>query len=837
MNQTFAAHSFGQWLRRLRAQHDLTQEALAEQAYCSVQTIRFFETGKRRPSLEMAERLAEVLAVPTAQQGEFLRLARQPLEKVESAAEEEAPILEAPAPQPAPVHKPALPHSTTPLIGREGECNILIRLLQQEKHRLVTLVGAGGMGKTRLALEAATALAPHFSDGAAFVVLTPLQTASQLPEAVAEVLEIPLKGGRDAGEQVLTWLATRHLLLVLDNFEHLLEESSAGASPLRESSTYASAITWLKALLGRAPKVQVLITSRERLRVSGERIFELGGLSLPTATLAPEAAEAVKLFVERAQHVTGDFGLDERNKATIARICQLVDGMPLGIELAAAWVRVLTCDEIAEEMTRSLDFLVRADRDVSPRHHSMRAVFDSSWRLLAPEEQRVAARLSVLRGNFDRAAAQAIAEAYLPQLAALVDKSFVRVSSAEGGGAQRYDIHELLRQYLFDQLQASGEEMATKRRHAEFFTALVERIDPDFHTEHVGAWRRQLAIEQNNLRTALAWSLGEGQEPRLGLRLAAALGSYWETSCTWKEGRQWLQSALAQTTELHAVRGRALVKLGELHHLLEESILAEQHLQEGLALWQTLADRLSIAYTYLQLGKVYATRAEHEQAKALLSESLALYRQLGHRWGIATLLNQLGSMEIHLGNYEQANQLLDEAWPLVQRMEQRPTIGVAANLLGRALLGKGQVERAITLFQRALQIFQQEDAQAGIAWSLINLALTYLQIGEVTTAQRYFQDCFRVYRKLESKGGMMATLEGLAAVAALEGHATKAVQLLAVAAQWRQESGQALTEHELATQQQTRQLTEAALAPAVWQTTWNSVQHWSVQQVAKVALG
>ena len=201
------------------------------------------------------------------------------------------------------------------------------------------------------------------------------------------------------------------------------------------------------------------------------------------------------------------------------------------------------------------------------------------------------------------------------------------------------------------------------------------------------------------------------------------------------------------------------------------------------------------------------------------------------------MLNQLGSMEIHLGNYEQANQLLDEAWPLVQRMEQRPTIGVAANLLGRALLGKGQVERAITLFQRALQIFQQEDAQAGIAWSLINLALTYLQIDEVTTAQRYFQDCFRVYRKLESKGGMMATLEGLAAVAAREGHATKAVQLLAVAAQWRQESGQALTEHELATQQQTRQLTEAALAPTVWQTTWNSVQHWSVQQVAKVALG
>lgn len=830
------SHSFGQWVRRLRTQQDLTQEALAELAYCSVQTIRFFETGKRRPSLEMAERLAEVLGVPTAQQEEFLRLARQPLEKQEVAPEKKDEAATTLPVQPA--LQATLPQAATTLVGREGERNILIRLLQHDNHRLVTLVGAGGMGKTRLALEAATALAPHFADGAAFVNLTPIQSAPQLPEAVADVLAINLKGGRDPGEQVLVWLAPRHLLLVLDNFEHLLEDKVG--PPVRTGGFDTdNAITWIKALLQRAPKLQILITSRERLRISGERIFELGGLSLPSHTVAPEAAEAVKLFVERAQHVTGDFALDEQNKAAVVRICQLADGMPLGIELAAAWVRALTCDEIAEEMARSLDFLVRADRDIAPRHHNMRAVFDSSWRLLVPAEQQVAARLAVLRGSFDRAAAQAVAGATLPQLAALVDKSFVRVGGAEAvsvGGRQRYDIHELLRQYLLDKLQASGEEAVVKRRHAEFFTALVERLDPDFHADHVGHWRRQLAMEQSNLRVALAWSVGEGHDPRLGLRLTAALGSFWETSCGWKEGRQWLQSALATTHETNAVCGRALVKLGELHHLLEESTLAEQRLREGLALWQTLDDRPSIAYTFFQLGKVVSTRGDYEQAKTLLTESLILYRQLGHRWGIASLLNQLGSIEIHLGNYEHASQLLDEAWPLVQTMEQRPTIGVAANLLGRAMLGQGEVVRAITLFERALQIFQQEDAQAGVAWSFINLALTYLQIEDLTMAKQYFQDCFRVYRKLESKGGMMATLEGLAAIAAIQGDATKAVQLLAVAAQWRKESGQALTDHELATQQRTRQLTKAALDPAVWQSAWNSVKHWSVPQVAKVAL-
>lgn len=819
-HSTHPAPTFGHWLKRLRAQQDLTQEALAELAYCSVQTIRFFETGKRRPSLEMAERLAQVLAVPAAQQAEFMRLARQAIEKQEPAAEIEpdVEVVEQPAP------KPVLPHATTALVGREGECNVLLRLLRDDQQRLVTLVGAGGMGKTRLALETATALATQFADGTAFVALAPLQSAIQLPEAVADVLGIALKGGADPGEQVLAWLATRHLLLVLDNFEHLLEDNTA--------------IGWIKALLLRAPKLQVLITSRERLRVSGERIFELGGLSLPSPIVAPEDAEAVKLFVERAQHVAGDFTLDAGNKATIARICHLVNGMPLGIELAAAWVRVLTCEEIAEEMARSLDFLVRADRDVAPRHHSMRAVFDSSWRLLAPDEQQVAARLAVLRGNFERAAAQAIAGARLPQLAALVDKSFVSVGLQEGGASapQRYSIHELLRQYLFDKLQAAGEELSIKRRHAEFFTVLAERIDPDFHAVRAPGWRQQLASEQSNLRAALGWTLSEGHAPALGLRLAAALASFWEATSAWKEGQQWLQSALAQTHDADAVRARALVKLGELHHLLEEQRLADHTMQEGLALWQTLAVPLGIAYTLFQLGKVSATRGDTNQAQQLLQESLTHYRQLGQRWGMASVLTQLGNLAIHRGDYEEASQYLDEAWPMMQAMDQRPSLGVAANTLGRALLGQGEIERAVALFQRALQIFQQQDAQTGVAWSLINLALAHLQQAEWTAAKRDFQECFRVYQRLEIKGGMMAALEGLAAIAAGTGNAIQAVQLLAIAARWRQESGQSLTEHELAIQQRTRQLTAAALDPASWQNAWNSVQHWSTHQVAQMAL-
>ncbi len=824
---------FGHWLKRRRAQQDLTQEALAELAYCSVQTIRFFESGKRRPSIEMAERLAEVLAIPPDEISTFVQLARRPISKDEGREAEDREESSSSSGAPHSTNEtaptvaatplaPRLPHVTTALIGREGECNVLRQMLVNEHHRLVTLVGAGGMGKTRLALAAAEVLAPSFADGAAFVVLTPLQTSAQLSVAVGDALQIDLKGSSDATTQLYRWLAPRQLLLVLDNFEHLLESNAMPA------------IDWVKALLQAAPNVQLLITSRERLRVRDERIFELNSLTLPGPTVAAEEAEAVLLFLERAQQVSSDFGLNEQNRAAIGRICQLVNGMPLGIELAAAWVRVLSCEEIADEMARSLDFLVRANRDTNPRHHSMRAVFDSSWRLLSASEQQVAARLSVLRGHFSRAAAQTIAATTLPHLATLIDKSMLRVATPAGStttAGVRYEMHELLRQYLFEKLCEMDESVTIQRRHAAYFTELAEQIDPYLYTHSSPNWRAQMQVEQNNFYAALTWTIAEGHDYALGLRLVGYLGRFWEAGSRWKEGRQWLQRALQQSRDADGPKARALVKLGELHHLLEEQTAADQRLREGLAIWQTLQDQPNLAYTLFQLGKATTTRGDYAQAKNLLQESLALYRRIGDSWGIASVLNQLAGMASHLGDYSGAEAYLEEAAPLMENMPQRPTIGVASNLLGRTLLGQGETERAIVLFERALRIFREEDAPNGIAWSLINLALTYLQRQEWTTARHYFQECFAIYHQLESKGGMMATLEGLAAIAAQEGDAIRAVQLMAVANRWQQESGQQLTELELAMQAETRQVTEAALDPAAWQRAWQSATHWSVSQV------
>ncbi|MEZ4614605.1 MAG: tetratricopeptide repeat protein [Caldilineaceae bacterium] len=487
---------------------------------------------------------------------------------------------------------------------------------------------------------------------------------------------------------------------------------------------------------------------------------------------------------------------------------------------------------------RSVDFLVRVDRDIAPRHHSMRAVFDSSWRMLAPDEQQVAARLAVLRGHFSRAAAQAVAAQRCHSWPrSLTNRCCISphtlVFNPSSVPATKYTSCSA-------NISLSNFARWVNRRRVSsamrYFTDLAEQVDPYLYTHKSPNWRPQMQLELNNFYAALTWTLEEGGDATLGLRLAGLLGRLWEANSTWKEGRQWLQRALAQSSDTGALRARALVKLGELHHLLEEPPLADQRLREGLAIWQQLQDTPNVAYTLFQLGKASATRGDHTQAKTLLQKSLGLYRQIDDRWGVASLLNQLAATASHLGDYSGAEAYLEEAWPLMQDMHQRPTIGVASNLLGRALLGQGEYNRAIALFERALQIFDEEDAPSGTAWSLINLALTYLQMEQWAQARAYFCDCFAMYCKLESKGGMMAALEGLAAIAAHEGQIEQAIQMQAVAARWQRESGQQLTELELAIQARTRQFTQAKHDQTAWQQIWEGAQHWSLRQVTHLVV-
>ena len=797
---------FGSWLKRLRAHHDLTQEGLAELVYCSVQTIRFFESGKRRPSIEMAERLADVLHVAGDQREHFIRTAR-------GIAEPSPLPAAAPASAPPAAPLPQLPAPPTALIGRQAERAVLRQLLG-ETHRLVTIVGPGGVGKTRLALQVAHEMAERFAQGALFVPLAAVTHAADIPVAVAQALGVTPPGAGDPAEQLLALLAGRSLLLLLDNIEQLLGPDQGDET----TALLAQALEYTET-------VSLLVTSRERLHVQGEHVFELTGLATPAPNMASDLLEsdAVLLFLERARQVAGHVALTPANRPAIVQICALLDGVPLGIELAAAWARALTVEEIAAELASGIDFLTAQGRHAMGRHGSLRAVFDHSWTLLTAHERTVLARLALFRGGFDRAAAQAVAGAGLLMLATFIDKSLVQKASdgvAESGSSPRYDIHEMLRQYLAEKLPEVCDETAQRQQYAQYYVTWVEELAPRLYEPDAQTWLRRLEVDEGNLRAVLAWSLSEGHAPALGLQLAGALGRFWYLTGRWKEGRTWLQQAHGKPAGDEPQRARALVALGELYYLLGEQKPARVCLEEGVERWRALGDAASIAWALFQLGNLLLMDSENEKAKASFLESVATYRALDNEWGVATVLNQLGAAAITQGDYRQAVEWLNESLPLIRSLQRPGGIATSLNLLGRALLGEGETARALAHFEEALSLLTQRQSKAGVAWSLINLGLAYIQADQPVEAGDYFRRALAIYQELGSISGLIAALEGLAAADMAKGAAERAVMLLSGAERLRKETGHALTRYEEEMSQRTRALSEAALDVDTWAEAW-----------------
>lgn len=513
--------TFGRWIKRQRSGLDLTQEALADRVGCAAQTIRTIESGRRRPSREMADRLAQVLGIKSDDYAAFLRMARGVAEGDTSLVETAA----APTPAVAPAERRStLPHPPNTFIGREHECADLLRYFADPSCRLLTLVGTGGIGKSRLALEAASTLGERFSDGVVWVGLATVPAADRVAAAIAEALGQSL-GVNAAPSHLLDDLRDKNVLLILDSIEHLLDATALVSTILQE-----------------APLVSMLVTSRERLRIQGEWVMELDGLMLPRDG-APniEHAPAMQLFLERARQMQRDFAITPLNKAAIARICALLQGMPLGIELAAAWVRTLSCDEIANEIATNLDFLALADRDAPPRHRSLRAVFEHSWRLLTDRERYVLARLAVFQGSCRREAARDVAGGSLPLLAALVDKSLVR-RILDGMGAPRYDLHELVRTYAGAKLAEDKVAYSeTRNLHRDFYAQLLHLLTSPTPGTMVPTSNQH---DYDNIRSAWDWVVEQRDITRL-LEMSGKISQLYEDNGWYADGARLFGDAIA----------------------------------------------------------------------------------------------------------------------------------------------------------------------------------------------------------------------------------------------------------------------------------------------------
>ena len=689
----------------------------------------------------------------------------------------------------APVTTPRprpLPPQPTPLVGRAREVAEITELLADPQLRLVTLVGPGGVGKTRLSLACAAQVAEQFADGVAFAPLAPVHDVATVYPALATALALTFAGTSELAAQVHHFLHNKTLLLVLDNLEHLLDE-----------------VDFVVTLLVEAPQVKLLVTSRERLNLQEEAVYTVGGLPLLTeASDASADSAALQLFLQAARRTRSQFQPSADDLPAIAQICRLVDGIPLGIELAAAWVHLLSCQEIVAEIGRNLDFLATPARNVPERHRTLRAVFDHSWQLLTPGEQRILRQLSVFQGSFTRDLAVAVTDATLPVLGALVNKSLLRRN--EDG---RYELHEQVRQYAYRKLHDADEAVTTRDRHLTALLALVR-------TAESGAKRTAWApveLEMTNLRAALEWSLTIADEatPALiarqidGTRLATTLTRYWRHQGYLREGVNWLTKGLAMLTTalqsaeptsasyqpLRALQARTLFDAGDLAYSIDHSVNATALLRESLALYRTLDDAPTLGRLLNRLAEVVLDQGDAAQAEAWLTESLALARTLNDRWLMARALSILADLVTERGELVLGISYAEEGLALARQLTDRGVTLYLLNILGQMMIAKGNAEQAVQYLEEVLTL-RERDATAspeGRAWTLRNLGQARQLAGDLTGAAVCYRESLLLRQQLDQLVGMAWAMEGLVTVAVATGDYPRAACLAGAAAHIRQE--------------------------------------------------
>lgn len=610
-----------------------------------------------------------------------------------------------------------LPLPLTSLIGREVECTEIAIALRTA--RLVTLTGSGGVGKTRLALAVAEANAEQWAQGVWWSDLSALIQGTQIPSALASVLGIHEQGNRELIQTLVGFLQDRELLLIFDNCEHLLADcAELGALLLRE-----------------CPKLQILATSRQPLGLCGETAWRVPSLSAPSAwdkftvdcTEQLYASEAARLFIERAQSANRHFRLTPKNAVSIARLCALLDGIPLALELAAVWVRSLSVAHIVHHLSQNITLLENRDRTVPTRHQTMQALIAWSENLLAPKERMLLARLSVFSGGWTLEAAEMICsdeqietDALLPLLSRLVEQSLVEVEVHEGEG--RYRFLETVRQYALGKLEAGNEIEALQLRHSQYFYHLAQSLCPRLGTMESAVLLMQLESEQDNFRIALTNANGTDT----AIRLATLLHHFFLMRGGYREGTAALETALKQDGVAPLVRAEALFAQGHLLAKLSEHERGLQVLEEALSLFRIEGKTLREAETLLRLGAGHLACDNNEEARALLAKSLVLSRREGGQVEESRALMLLGILAKNEGASEQAITLLSGAVRVFEEQGLWEDAGIALHNWGNAHKEQGNMEEAKTLYLRSLTVHRQLGKRTWTGINLYDLAECYL---------------------------------------------------------------------------------------------------------------
>lgn len=632
------------------------------------------------------------------------------------------------APREWPRHN--LPEQVTRLIGRDQEVRDIADLLLGT--RSLTLTGAGGMGKTRLALQAAAEVVGRFDDGVWLVELAALADPALVPHVVASAFHRPEPMYELVEDGLLHYLDGRQILLVLDNCEHLV----------------AACATLVERVLRACPQVRVLSTSRERLRHAGEIAYAVQPLSLPppggrVGLDEITGSAAVRLFIDRARAIHPTFTVSSENATAVAEVCRRLDGMPLAIELAAARLSVLSPRQIAGRLDDAFSLLVRGMRTAVPRQQTLRGMVEWSHALLDERERVLFRRLAVFAGGWTVEAAEAVCSDeviargdVLDLLERLVDSALVTVDRTNAGDV-RQRLLETLRQYALEHLLGSGEEQQLRDRHVGWYLELAVAAEPELRGAQQREWFERLETEHDNIRSALQWSLSNG-DAQAGLRLGSALWEFWDLRGHAREGWQHMQRLLDRAGDLAdgPTRAKALWAAGSLAQPLGLDETARALLQESLELSQSLGNQWHAGRALVRLGNLAFDRGELELAERLHTENLAIRRELEHRRGIAVALSNLGAVALRLGALDRAQNLFEQGLQLFA--EDNDTQGMAPTTLGlgEIALQRGDTSRADVLLREALALARGVMAAAQIPLCMEALALAALRARQPERATR-----------------------------------------------------------------------------------------------------
>lgn len=659
-----------------------------------------------------------------------------------------------------------LPTPRTSLIGREREVAEAAELLLRPGVRLLSLIGAGGAGKTRLALAVAAAVAHHFTAGVQFVPLASINNPDLVGSAVAKALNLQQVGNRAIAQIIADEVqSSGPLLLLLDNFEQVLPAASMVAEMLEAS-----------------PALKILVTSRACLRVYGEQEF-------PVAPLAEDSA--VELFVQRAKAVRPSFAMNSENASSIREICSRLDGLPLAIELAAARTRVLSPGTMVDRLQSRLQLLTGGALDLPERQQTIRSAIDWSHDLLNEVEQKVFRRLAVFIGGCALDAAEAVCNTnrdldadLFECLASLVDKNLIQ-SHDLPGGELRFAMLETVREYALERLVLSGEEPATRRAHAAYCLVLAEEGNPELNASERAAWLSRCDIEIDNSRSALDW-LFQNRNLDWGLRLSIAMFRFWDMREHLAEGRERLEKVLHLAGENYSKeRARVSVFLGAFTTAQGDFSAARFYLEQSLSLYRQLEDEWGIAAAYNALAITACHRGDYSSAQKNFERSLTCWRELSDRLATARCLHSLANVLRVRGDYLQAQEALREATAIFDELGDRSGAAWSINQQGDIAREQGAIDEACNYYESGLSVFRTAGDKWGMGRSLADLGYVRCEQGNHDAAQHAYEEALQIFEELGHRRGLARCLEGCACLALARGHATRALKLAAAASNLR----------------------------------------------------